>query len=614
MSVTSKINNKIVLLERKKKILFLIILDLIVLNFSVYLSWYLRLDINFIRIFEFYTTKILFLLTLLNIFVLYSFSFYDGVSRYLNLEILQKIIPANLLILFVIITLTILFPKFLVLPKSVALIYFITSTLLLCIVRLFLIQIYNFFFLGNFKNGRKKNILFVEAINKDKLKDILNAFDININSIIFIDNVTNDLPKNGEIFGKKFESINNFSKIYNFKNTNFILNKDLIRELNTNNLIKSIKLDSNEIFIAEDNQALKKITLTPFSYDKYLKRKKITTDFFSLKKVLNKKNILVTGAGGSIGSELCNIISLYKNNKLIGLDSTELNLFKIKNRIKKNSKINFIPILGNILDENLLDGLIKKHKIDIVVHAAAYKHVNLVEENIVESLKNNILGTKNCLKVSVKNKIKNFIMVSSDKAENPLSTMGISKRICENLISLELKKNKTIKTSLSSVRFGNVWNSSGSVVEIFKNQLKNNEDLTVTSKLATRYFMLISEAAELILQSILYPKNNAVFILDIGTPVNIYNLARQMLKEHKDTKKTNSKIRFIGLSKKEKTHEILYPKNLSLLVTPNKKIKYFINQINFNNFEKKIFKFFKLLNKKKVEEKNLHLIMKDLIN
>lgn len=614
MSVISKINNKIILLERKKKILFLIILDLIVLNFSVYLSWYLRLDINFIRIFKFYTPQVLFLFTLLNIFVLYSFSFYDGVSRYLNLEILKKIIPANLLILFVSIILTILFTKFILMPKSIALIYFITSTLLLCIVRWFLIQIYNFFFLGNFKNGKSKNVIFSEEINKDKLKDILNTLDINIDRIIFINKVKNDLPKNGEIFGKKFESINNFSNINKFKNINFILTKDLIGDYNTNNLIQSTKLDSNEIFTAEYNQAFKKITLIPFSYDRYLKRKKITTNFFSLKKVLNKKNILVTGAGGSIGSELCNIISSYKINKLIGLESTELNLFKIKNRITKNSRINFIPVLGNILNENLLDGLIKKHKIDIVVHAAAYKHVNLVEENVVESLKNNILGTKNCLKVSVKNKIKNFIMVSSDKAENPLSTMGISKRICENLISLELKKNKTIKTSLSSVRFGNVWNSSGSVVEIFKNQLKNDEDLTVTSKLATRYFMLISEAAELILQSILYPKNNAVYILDIGTPVNIYNLARQMLKEHKDTKKTNSKIKFIGLSKKEKIHEILYPKNLSLLKTPNKKIKYFINHINYNNFEKKILRLFKLLNKKKVEEKNLHFILKDLIN
>ena len=121
----------------------------------------------------------------------------------------------------------------------------------------------------------------------------------------------------------------------------------------------------------------------------------------------------------------------------------------------------------------------------------------------------------------------------------------------------------------------------GSVVEIFRNQLENGEDLTVTSRKATRYFMLKSEAAELILQSILYPKNNAVYILDIGTPVNIYSLAQQMIKEYKDKSKTISKIKLIGLSNKEKIHEVLYPKNVGLLSTPNKKIKYFINSINF---------------------------------
>ena len=394
--------------------------------------------------------------------------------------------------------------------------------------------------------------------------------------------------KKGEIFGKNFESITNFSKLKNYRYTNFVLDKNLLRDYNIQNLIKNINLESNKIFTSQKNLNSNNFNLAPFSYDKYLKRNKISTDYFSLQKILNKKNILITGAGGSIGSELCYIISLFKINKLVGLESSEFNLFNIKNRINKNSKIKFIPVLGNILDKTLLDKLIKEYRIEIVIHAAAYKHVNLVEENIVESLKNNIIGTRNCLEASLRNKIKNFIMVSSDKAENPLSTMGMSKRICENLISLKIKKNKKIKTSISSVRFGNVWNSSGSVVEIFRNQLENGEDLTVTSRKATRYFMLKSEAAELILQSILYPKNNAVYILDIGTPVNIYSLAQQMIKEYKDKSKTISKIKLIGLSNKEKIHEVLYPKNVGLLSTPNKKIKYFINSINFINFEKKI--------------------------
>lgn len=612
--MTSVIDQKknLISLNRKTKVLLLVFIDLITLNLAIYASWYLRLDLDIIISFKPSQIQLFLLFSVFNIFVLYFFSFYDGISRFLNLEILKIIIPSNILILFFLLIFNIFFSQFTFIPKSVALIYFVTSSFLLCMARWVLIKAYQLFFFTTFR--KNKNVIFAEEINKDKLESIINGLDIYLDSIIFIKKNNNNLPNKGEIFGRKFESITNFSKICNYKYKNFILDKNLIEDYNAQNLIKYVNLESNKIFTSQKNQNSNSLLLTPFSYDKYLKRNKISTDYFSLKKVLNKKSILITGAGGSIGSELCYIISSFKINKLVGLESNEFNLFSIKNRIIKNSKIKFFPILGNILDEVLLDKLIKEYKIDIVVHAAAYKHVNLVEENIVESLKNNILGTRNCLKVSVRNKIKNFIMVSSDKAENPLSTMGISKRICENLMSLEIKKNKKIKTSISSVRFGNVWNSSGSVVEIFRNQLENGEDLTVTSKIATRYFMLKSEAAELILQSILYPKNNAVYILDIGTPVNIYSLAQQMLKEYKYESKNNSKIKLIGLSNKEKIHEVLYPKNVGLLNTPNKKIKYFVNSINFINFEKKLARLFRVLDQKKINQKNLNNILKGLIN
>ncbi|WP_075521063.1 polysaccharide biosynthesis protein [Candidatus Pelagibacter communis] len=606
--------NNLISLNRKAKILILVFIDLITLNLAIYISWYLRLDLDAITSFKQNQIQIFILFSVLNIFVLYFFSFYDGISRFLNLEILKKIIPSNIFILFFLLIFNFFLPKFIFIPKSVALIYFVTSSFLLCMTRWFFIQIYHLLFLTSFRKKKNKYVIISEEINKDKLVTILNGLDIYFKSIIFIKENGTNFPKKGEIFGKNFESITNFSKLKNYRYTNFVLDKNLLRDYNIQNLIKNINLESNKIFTSQKNLNSNNFNLAPFSYDKYLKRNKISTDYFSLQKILNKKNILITGAGGSIGSELCYIISLFKINKLVGLESSEFNLFNIKNRINKNSKIKFIPVLGNILDKTLLDKLIKEYRIEIVIHAAAYKHVNLVEENIVESLKNNIIGTRNCLEASLRNKIKNFIMVSSDKAENPLSTMGMSKRICENLISLKIKKNKKIKTSISSVRFGNVWNSSGSVVEIFRNQLENGEDLTVTSRKATRYFMLKSEAAELILQSILYPKNNAVYILDIGTPVNIYSLAQQMLKEFKDKSKTISKIKLIGLSNKEKIHEVLYPKNVGLLSTPNKKIKYFINSINFINFEKKLTKLFRVLDQKKINQKNLNNILKGLIN
>ena len=150
----------------------------------------------------------------------------------------------------------------------------------------------------------------------------------------------------------------------NYRYTNFVLDKNLLRDYNIQNLIKNINLESNKIFTSQKNLNSNNFNLAPFSYDKYLKRNKISTDYFSLQKILNKKNILITGAGGSIGSELYYIISLFKINKLVGLESSEFNLFNIKNRINKNSKIKFIPVLGNILDKTLLDKLIKEYRIE----------------------------------------------------------------------------------------------------------------------------------------------------------------------------------------------------------------------------------------------------------
>ena len=209
-----------------------------------------------------------------------------------------------------------------------------------------------------------------------------------------------------------------------------------------------------------------------------------------IKMNINKQNILVTGGAGSIGSQICREILKMKPKKIVCLDNSEYGLFKLFKELslninKNNRKIDFIPILGSIYDKNCLINLFKNHQIDTLYHSAAYKHVHLVENNIVEGIKNNVIGTYNLAEVAVKFKVKNFILISTDKAVKPTNYMGISKHISECICKyFSQKKNFT---KFTSVRFGNVLGSSGSVIPIFSEQISNGGPVTVTDKDATRY-------------------------------------------------------------------------------------------------------------------------------
>ena len=280
-----------------------------------------------------------------------------------------------------------------------------------------------------------------------------------------------------------------------------------------------------------------------------LARNKKSLDKKIVKDFIFNKTILVTGAGGSIGSEIVRQCIKYKANKIILLDHSEYNLYKISEELR-NKNISFIEKMGSVVDKEFLNNIFSNNDIDIVFHAAAYKHVPLVENNISQAIINNVIGTKNTIDIAIKYNVQSFVLVSTDKAVRPTNVMGATKRVCELYAQNVDCKN----TKISAVRFGNVLGSSGSVIPKFEEQVKNGGPLTVTHEDITRYFMLIPEACELVLQSGAIAKNSEVFVLDMGEPVKILDLAKQYLKL---SNQQNIDIKIIGLRPGEKLYEEL---------------------------------------------------------
>ena len=279
--------------------------------------------------------------------------------------------------------------------------------------------------------------------------------------------------------------------------------------------------------------------------------------------VIMKKNILITGAGGSIGSELAKQLINLKPNKLVLLDHSETSLYLINRYFKDNNIFdNEIHILlGSINDETNIKRILKKFSIDIILHAAAYKHVSIVENNILEGFRNNVIGTYKLLSSAIETKVKSFILVSSDKAVRPSNIMGGTKRLAELIIKEKASLNKDI--NLSIVRFGNVLGSSGSVIPLFEKQIRNGGPITLTHPDITRYFMSISEASQLVLLAGSFGTRGEVFLLDMGQPIKIkeiaYNLVNLFGLKVKDEDNPNGdiKIEIIGKEPEEKLFEEL---------------------------------------------------------
>ena len=298
--------------------------------------------------------------------------------------------------------------------------------------------------------------------------------------------------------------------------------------------------------------------------DDLLNREQVKPDKLLLNKNINLKTVLVTGAGGSIGSELCRQIVKLKPNKLILLELNEFSLYKIYEELTfLNKNLKIISLLTNVQDQKKLEIILQKFKVDTVYHAAAYKHVPLVEENVCEGVKNNVFSTLAIAKASINKKVSNLVLISSDKAVRPTNIMGASKRLSEICMQSIYHHEKDVNTNFSIVRFGNVLESSGSVIPKFKRQIKKGGPVTLTHEDVTRYFMTITEAAQLVIQAGAMGKNSEVFVLDMGESVKIKNLVYKMINLSGFTVKDSDNldgdidIEITGLRPGEKLYEEL---------------------------------------------------------
>ncbi|MDP1845266.1 MAG: polysaccharide biosynthesis protein [Candidatus Moranbacteria bacterium] len=276
----------------------------------------------------------------------------------------------------------------------------------------------------------------------------------------------------------------------------------------------------------------------------------------TLKKFYKNKTVLITGGAGSIGSEIVRQLIDLDVKKVIVFDNSEYLTFNLDQDLKERgiSAKKYRLVIGSILNLKKLDNLIKKEKPDIIFHAAAYKHVYLMEENIDEAVMNNIVGTKNVVDTAIKNRVRNFIFISTDKVVNPTSVMGATKKIAEYYI----KGLGRSHTKFNVVRFGNVINSHGSVLPLFERQIRDHKYVTVTHKKVRRFFMSIREAAQLVINSAARDNRGEIFILDMGELINIYEVALCLVRSKNLLPQKDVEIRIIGLKKGEKIIEELF--------------------------------------------------------
>lgn len=315
----------------------------------------------------------------------------------------------------------------------------------------------------------------------------------------------------------------------------------------------------------EEKKIRKKIKI-----EDLLPRDPIRVDLDAILGYVKGKTILVTGGGGSIGSEICRQLAGHDVGHLIIFDIYENNAYQIQKSLEwEFPDLNLTVLIGSVQDERRLESIFSKYRPDIVFHAAAHKHVPLMEDSPNEAIKNNVIGTLKTARTASHYQVKKFILISTDKAVNPTNIMGASKRLCEMVIQL-IGRHST--TEFAAVRFGNILGSNGSVIPLFRRQIEHGGPVTVTHPDIIRYFMTIPEAVSLVLEAGAYAKNGQIFVLNMGDPVRIADLAKNMIRLSGYEPEKEIKIKYIGLRPGEKLYEELLMNEEGMQTTENSRI------------------------------------------
>ncbi|SHG97309.1 polysaccharide biosynthesis protein [Cognatishimia maritima] len=429
-------------------------------------------------------------------------------------------------------------------------------------------------------NSRKKVLIYGAGQTGQQLATAL-LMDEEFTAVAFIDD--NTALRKMTISGLKVHAPSDIERLVKKDRIDrVVLAMPSVSEFNRLRILKSLKKVGCEVLavpsfaemVLKGSNIVPK--LQPVDMSMILGRQKFDDDMPECAVAYRGRRILVTGAGGSIGSELCRQLLSCKPDCLVMLDHSELALYNISREVEELARgLHVVPVLGSVTDATLVVDLLTSNEIDVVFHAAAYKHVPLVEQNALQGLNNNVIGTRVVAEAARNAGVERFVLVSSDKAVRPTSTMGASKRLAEMVVQ-DLATRST-KTQFSMVRFGNVLGSSGSVIPLFQDQIRRGGPVTVTHDNVTRYFMTISEAVRLVLLAGTFTRGGDVFVLDMGKPVLIQNVARQMIEGSGFTVRDDEnpdgdiEIKFIGLRPGEKLHEELLIGS-DMLTTPHPKI------------------------------------------
>ena len=415
---------------------------------------------------------------------------------------------------------------------------------------------------------KRKNVLVYGAGSAGIQLATALTYSQELNPIAFID----DEPtlSNHQIMGLKVYSSNNLGELVASMKIEEVLlaipsaSRDRRNEI-INNLEPYPVLVRTVPGVSELAQGKLKINdLNVVSINDLLGRDPVPPNQNYLRADITNKVVMITGAGGSIGSELCRQIIQLQPKKIVLFEQNEFSLYTIDQElIQKNLKIDIAPILGSVLDSKQVERVCKTFSVQTIYHAAAYKHVPMIELNNFSGIENNIFGTLSCAEAAVLSNVDTFVLISTDKAVRPTNIMGATKRFSEMILQALSKKYNDKATNFSMVRFGNVLDSSGSVIPLFNKQIKEGGPVTVTDPAIIRYFMTIPEAAQLVIQAGAMSKGGDVFVLDMGEPVKILNLAKKMIHlsglNIKDSNNPNGDIEilFTGLRPGEKLYEEL---------------------------------------------------------
>ena len=573
----SKISNSINILlnlPRSIKTFVAISIDFTCCVFSVWFSFYLRLG-NLISLSE-RGSFTLFLSIIISLPIFWIFGLYKNIFRYSGLHSLLIVTKAISIYGILYGTTFTLFgvngvPRTIGLIQPLCLLFLIISWRL--IVRFLLLN-------SNYIKDKKKDVIKALVYGAGEagirvVKAIQENKEISVKGFLH-----DDIRKQGFLIdGKRIYSPNKLKKLIDRKGISLILLAlPSISSKERNSIIRNLLHFKIVVRTIPDisNLASGKSLITEMldlNIDDLLGRIEVKPFHLLMRKNIFEKTILVTGAGGSIGSELCRQIINLEPKKLILVEISEYALYSIQSELEnlKNSSIEIISIIASIQDIKRMNEILSIFKPATIYHAAAYKHVPIVEHNLIEGLKNNFIGTFELAKLAVKNEVSNFVFISTDKAVRPTNVMGTTKRLaelCLQALNDNLLNKESKITKFAIVRFGNVLDSSGSVIPKFREQIKKGGPITLTDREITRYFMTITEASQLVIQAGAMTKGGDVFVLDMGKPIKIYDLAVRMIElyglsvKNISGSKGDIEIKITGLRPGEKLYEeLLLSKN-----------------------------------------------------